>query len=271
MIKTLLKIEWRKVSRNRIFWMMLLINIIALILAFLGMQTLLTNANKSLQDSGVSGIPLLPAKIFIFPHIWHNITFVARFFKVFLAVVMIILVTNEYSYNTLRQNLITGLSRIQLIESKVIDAIILSATITLIILLFGLIAGIFNSSDYSLWDIVRKMNYLAAYFLMSLSFLSFAMMLAFIVKKAAPTIMILLVYSYILELIPAFKFSDTFGPFLPLRSINLLIEAPNTPVFELLNISSATSGIPFDKIIVVSIYTFIYWAVSYVVISKRDL
>jgi ABC-type transport system involved in multi-copper enzyme maturation permease subunit len=270
-MKSLLKIEWIKVSRNRIFWLMLAIYIVALILAFIGLQAMLENTNKSIEESGLASVPLLPTNIYLFPHIWHNITFVARFFKIFLAVVMIILVTNEYSYNTLRQNLMTGLSRLDLIKLKVLDVIILSAVSSFVILVFGWVTGVYYSSDYTFWDMLRKLNYVAAYFLMITGFLSFAMMLAFIVKKPAFTIMILLVYSYIIELIPAFKYSDTFGEYLPLRSMNLLIEAPNTPIFELLNVSSASSSIPFAHIVATVIYSLLFWAISYFVIKNRDL
>lgn len=270
-MKSLLKIEWIKVSRNRIFWVTLAIYIGALILAFLGLQAMLESTNKQIQDSGLASMPLLPTNIYLFPHIWHNITFVARFFKIFLAVVLIILVTNEYSYNTLRQNLMTGLSRLDLIKLKIIDVIILSAVSTLVVVVFGLITGVYYSADYTLWDMLRKLNYVAAYFIMTMGFLSFAMMLSFLIKKPAFTIMILLVYSYIIELIPAFKYSESFGEYLPLRSMNLLIEAPNTPIFELLNISSASSNIPLPHIVATLAYTAIFWAISYAVIKNRDL
>jgi len=270
-MKTLFNIEWIKVSRNRIFWFMLIIYIVALVLAFLGLQSILVNTNESIKESGLDALPLLPTNIYLFPHVWHNLTFVARFFKIFLAVVMIILVTNEYAYNTMRQGLMIGLTRLELIKLKVLDVIILSAVSTVVLIVFGLITGIANSSDYSMWDMLRKLNYVAAYFLMLVGFLSFAMMLAFLIKKPAFTILILLVYSYILELIPAFKYSETFGAYLPLRSMNLLIEAPNTPVFELLNISAASNHIPTDHIFVTMAYTVVFWTVSFLVIRKRDL
>jgi ABC-type transport system involved in multi-copper enzyme maturation permease subunit len=270
-MKSLLRIEWIKVSRNRIFWFMLVIYIVALVLAFLGLQSMLENTNQQIKESGLDALPLLPTNIYLFPHVWHNLTFVARFFKIFLAVVMIILVTNEYAYNTMRQSLMTGLSRLELIKLKVLDVVILSAVSTIILLVFGFITGVTYSTDYEIWDVLRKLNYVGAYFLMLVGFLSFAMMLAFLVKKPAFTIMILLVYSYILELIPAFKYSDSFGQYLPLRSMNLLIEAPNTPVFEMLNISSASSSIPTDHIIVTLIYIGVFWSVSYLVIRNRDL
>ncbi len=271
MILTLLKIEWRKVAKNRVFWAMLSIYFIALILALLGLQSLIEKTNVNLQQTGISSIPLLPTDIYFFPHIWHNITFVARFFKIFLAVVMIILVTNEYSYNTLRQHIITGLTRFQLIQSKIFDVLILSLSSVVLLFSFGLIMGFIHSSGFDLWDVLRKMNFLLAHFFQLVGFLSFAMMIAFIVKKSGLSIMILLVYSYILELIPAFKYSDSFGDYLPLRAMNMLIEAPDTPIFELLNINSKSNHIDMNHLLATILYTFAFWAVSYFIITKRDL
>jgi ABC-type transport system involved in multi-copper enzyme maturation permease subunit len=271
MITTLLKIEWRKVAKNRVFWAMFFIYFLALILALLGLQAMIVKTNENLQQTGIASIPLLPTNIYLFPHIWHNISFVARFFKILLAVVMIILVTNEYTYNTLRQHIITGLNRFEIIVAKIFDAIILSASSVVLLLVFGFIMGIINSTDYGMWDIFRKMNFLMAHFFQVLGFLSFAMMIAFIVKKSGLSIMLLLVYSYILELIPAFKYSDSFGDYLPLRSMNMLIEAPDTPIFELLNISSKSNHIDINHLAATVIYTFVFWGISYLVVSKRDL
>ncbi len=271
MIKKLLKIEWRKIAKNKVFWLMLSIYFIALILALLGLQSIILKTNRNLQETGIASIPLLPTNIYLFPHIWHNISFVARFFKIFLAVVMIILVTNEYTYNTLRQSLITGLSRGQIVLSKIFDALILSLASAILLLVFGLVMGSVYSSGFDLWDVVRKMNFLAAHFLMVFGFLSLAMMIAFIVKKAGLSIMILLVYAYIIELIPAFKYSDSFGDFLPLRSINLLIQAPNTTIFDFLHLSSQSNHISSIHIVVALVYTTLFCLVSYFVVRKRDL
>jgi len=271
MIITLLKIEWRKVAKNRIFWVMLLLSLAALVAALFGLQEILTKTNESLKSTELGNIPLLPTNIFVFPHVWHNITFIARFLKIFLAVVMIILVTNEYTYNTLRQNLITGLSKRDLVASKAIDAIILAAVSTLVVFVFGMIMGFLNSDDFFFSDIFRKINYLGAYFIMLVGFLSFAMMIAFIVKKAAFSIMIILVYSYILELVFAFKYEDTIGNYLPLRNFNLLIEAPNIPAFQTIGISSFSYGIPTTNLILSFVYIAVFWGVSFLILQKRDL
>jgi len=271
MIITLLKIEWRKVAKNRIFWAMLFLSFAALIAALLGLQAIIEQTNSSLKETQFGDLPLLPTNIFIFPHVWHNIAFIARFLKIFLAVVMIILVTNEYTYNTLRQNLITGLSKKDLIAAKAIDAIILAATSTVILIIFGFIMGFISSEDLLMRDILRKINYIGAYFIMVVGFLSFAMMIAFIVKKAAFSIMILLVYSYILELVFAFKYEDTFGNYLPLRNFNLLVEAPNIPAFQTMGISNYSYGIPTTNLILSFVYIGIFWGVSFLILKKRDL
>lgn len=271
MIKTLFKVEWRKISRNRVFWAMLGLSLAALIAALLGLQSAIESTNSQLDDTQFAGISLLPTNIFIFPHIWHNIAFIGKYLKIFLGVVMIILVTNEYTYNTLRQNLITGLSKTQLIGSKVIDALLLAGVSTLILFVFGLIMGTYSSEEFDFSDIFRKINYLAGYFVAVLGFLSFAMMIAFIVKKSAFSIMILLVYSYILEQVPALKYSETFGSYLPLSNFNALIEAPDIPIFQTLGISNFSIGIPMNHLALAFVYLGVFWGISLLIIKRRDL
>jgi len=49
--------------------------------------------------------------IFNFPYIWHFNTYIAAILKLFLAIVIVSMMANEYSYGTLKQNLIDGLSK----------------------------------------------------------------------------------------------------------------------------------------------------------------
>jgi hypothetical protein len=45
------------------------------------------------------------------PFIWHFNTYIAAILKLFLAIVIVSMMANEYSYGTLKQNLIDGLSK----------------------------------------------------------------------------------------------------------------------------------------------------------------
>ena len=49
--------------------------------------------------------------IFNFPYIWHFNTWVASTIKFFLLLVIVSMTANEYSYKTLKQNLIDGISK----------------------------------------------------------------------------------------------------------------------------------------------------------------
>ena len=66
--------------------------------------------------------------IFSFPGIWHNVTYVAGFFKFFLAILVAILVSGEYEYRTIRQNIIDGMSRLEFFKSKIITLFLISLT-----------------------------------------------------------------------------------------------------------------------------------------------
>jgi hypothetical protein len=54
--------------------------------------------------------------IFNFPFIWHFNTYIAAILKLFLAIVIVSMMANEYSYGTLKQNLIDGMSKKEFIH-----------------------------------------------------------------------------------------------------------------------------------------------------------
>ena len=63
--------------------------------------------------------------IFNFPFIWHFNTYIAAILKIFLAIVIVSMMSNEYSYRTLKQNLIDGLSKKEFVLSKFRELIFL--------------------------------------------------------------------------------------------------------------------------------------------------
>src|SRR5210317_2559898 len=108
-------------------------------------------------DIGPIEFHLAEQGIFNFPLIWHFNSFIAAFFKLFLAVVIVSMISNEYSNRTLKQNLIDGLSKEEFIASKVIVVAVFSALSTLFVALISLILGMIYS-DYTELSIVFQ-NY----------------------------------------------------------------------------------------------------------------
>jgi len=270
-MKRLFRIELRKIIHNRIFWITIGGYIVTLLLILLGMRKQLLKINESLAEGSKGFIPMLPTEIYSFPHVWHNLAYIASFLMIFLAVVMVILVTNEFAYNTMRQNLINGMSRLELVLSKFVDAIMLSLIATILIFLFGLISGFLTTSNLEFGDVFSKLPYIGAYFLMVLGFLTFAMMLAFLIKKPALVLGVLLLYNYIAEPITAWKFSESIGNYLPLKSLNFLVEVPDIALFSFFGAGPKFHGIQFTFVALSIAYTAIFFGVSYYIIKRRDL
>ena len=115
--------------------------------------------------------------IFNFPFIWHFNTYIAAILKFFLAIVIVSMVSNEYSYRTLKQNLIDGLSKKEFILSKFLTVLLFAVVSTLFVLIVSIVLGM-SFSDKLEWDVIfYDLEYLGAYFLKLVAFFSFCLFL----------------------------------------------------------------------------------------------
>jgi ABC-2 type transport system permease protein len=266
----LITIEWIKISRNRVFWVTLGAYVLTMIAVLIGMRAAIININESMAEA-TNGMTVLPSEIYKFPHVWHNLAFIGKFLKIFIGILMILLVTNEFYYNTLRQNVINGLTKLEFVWAKFIDGLLLALVATFVLFVFGLIAGFINTPEIAFDKIVQKMIFLPGYFLMVVGYLTMIIMLSFLLKKAVLSMGILMVYSYIAEPLLAWWQSDTIGPYLPNQAFNGLIIAPKTPLFTLFNVKTASNGVDPINIGLTLAYTALFFAISYWVIKRRDL
>ncbi len=225
--------------------------------------------------------------IFNFPFIWHFNSWIAAILKLFLAIVIVSMMANEYSNRTLKQNLIDGLSKKEFVLSKFLTVVGFAIISTLFVFVVSLILGLFFS-DYNEFGIIfSDIEYLLAYFIKLLGFFSFCLFLGVLVKRSAFALGFLLIWSIAEGIIYAiFKwkmFKDTdiaesIMQFFPLASMANLIKEPFS---RLGAVQSAASqlGEAFDKdysvqpltllIVLVWTFLFIYW--SYLIIKRRDL
>lgn len=226
--------------------------------------------------------------IFNFPYIWHFNAWVAAWLKIFLAIVIVSLVANEYSYRTLKQNLIDGLSKKEFITSKVLVVILFSAVSTIFLFIVSLILGLIFS-DYNEFSIIfSDMQYLFAYFLKLVAFFSFCMFLAILVKRSAFALgflglwqvvegLVAILFQYIKVKTGTNLFESVYN-FFPLNAMwDLIVE----PISRLGVAQSAANqlgekwqqnyDVQWQTILIVLCWTalFIYW--SYALLRKRDL
>ncbi len=225
--------------------------------------------------------------IFNFPYIWHFTTYMAAILKLFLAVVIVSMVSNEYSYRTLKQNLIDGLSKKEFVLSKFLTVLLFALISTIFVFFVSLILGLMFS-DYNQIDIIfSQMQYIGAYFLKLVAFFSFCLFLGILVKRSAFALGFLIVWQVVEWLLygllkwQIFKDSeiaDQVSRIFPLNAMANLIKEPfsrlgaiQSAATQLGENFTKTYQVGYLNILIVSVWTalFIYW--TYALLKKRDL
>ncbi|KOP36304.1 ABC transporter permease [Flavobacterium sp. WLB] len=225
--------------------------------------------------------------IFNFPFIWHFNTYVAAILKLFLAIVIVSMMANEYSYGTLKQNLIDGLSKKEFILSKFLTVVLFSVASTVFIFVMSLILGLIFSSYTELDIIFSDLDYLLAFFVKLTGFFSFCLFLGILVKRSAFALGFLLVWNIIEAIIrgylafTVFPDSDTdekITQFLPLESMANLIVNPGPRLSIVKNIGTQMGintdidySVSYFAILIVLIWTFLFVYFSYKLLKNRDL
>lgn len=264
----LLKIELKKLIHNKVFWVLAGLYVLIIATTFFGVQTFI---NEIVKDAGKSApIPVSKISLYDFPDIWHNLTFLAGFLKMLLGIIVIIFITNEYSYRTIRQNIITGLSRFDFLMSKLLSIATISLFATILLYIIGIILGFMNTKDVTLTMFFGKSSFLFAYFLELFAFMVFALLLGILVKRSGFAIGLLALYYYIIENWLNYKLPEGWGDFLPLRAVARLIDIPNTSLMKLFGLNFR-EYIAAQDIIVVSSYTALFIYLMFLILRKRDL
>lgn len=225
--------------------------------------------------------------IFNFPYIWHFNTYIAAILKLFLAIVIVSMMSNEYSYRTLKQNLIDGLSKKEFILSKFLTVLLFATISTIFIFLVTLILGLVFSDYKEIGIIFSGLQYIGAYFLKLVAFFSFCLFLGILVKRSAFALGFLIVWQIVEWLaygIMKWQFfkdtdiADHISIIFPLNAMSNLIKEPfsrlgavQSAATQLGEDFSKTYEVGYLNVLIVLVWTglFIYW--SYAILKKRDL
>jgi ABC-type transport system involved in multi-copper enzyme maturation permease subunit len=278
-MKRLLSIELQKIWKNRASRVLtisyfVILSFIALIASI---KFNIGNFKLHLAEMG----------IFNFPFIWHFNTYIASFLKFFLAIVIVSMMANEYSYGTLKQNLIDGMSKKEFIQSKFLTVVLFALSSTVFIFIMSLLLGFSFSSYTEIGIAFSDLEYLLAYFVKLVGFFSFCLFLGILVKRSAFALGFLLVWSIlegIVKGILTFKiFPDSnkaqyITQFFPLESMSNLIKEPFTRFSIVKSIGNQIGvnnikdySVHWYDILIVLSWTVIFILMSYKLLKKRDL
>ncbi|MFY0606295.1 MAG: hypothetical protein JXR10_06240 [Cyclobacteriaceae bacterium] len=274
MIKAL-RLEWLKVKNYKTFWILLGMYFLALTIVCFGGMFLLEYLKS--QGADFEGIDPTILPIYDFPDIWQNMTYLGSFLKVLLAFIVIISITNDLTYNTLRQNIIDGTSKKEYLIGKM--SMIISMALASMIFVF--FAGLINGAMYShVWGaeyILEGSSFLLAYAYDIIIFCCFAFLLSLLIKKSGFVIVIVFLYSLMFEPIfavilenqPDIKatFIPHLVPFLPIKALNNLIAVP----FPRYIFREIVDYIPFKALAIATAWLGIYITGIMYILIKRDL
>lgn len=256
----LIKIEYKKIIPYTTFWVIFGLFFIFTPIVFYGAGQI-----------KIEGFPIDFATMYNFPNVWNNITYIASWFNLLIGMLLVILVCNEFSFKTFRQNVIDGQSKADFIVSKILlmTSFALFSTIYLFIIgaLFGFVSG---GSESFLTDI----KYLLIYLIQALGYMSVGLIIAVLIRSSAMAI-ITFICSILAESIIRALVPDFIDQYFPMKIISNLTPFPTPDGMMMAEIKGAV--IPPDvmslntTLIIAVVYIFVFWGVSYFILTKKDI
>lgn len=274
----LIKIEWQKIWLHRSSKILLLAYFL-----ILSSMALIASIEFTI---GKTPIRIADQGIFNFPYIWHFNTYIASWLKIFLAIVIVSMISNEYTYGTLKQNLIDGFSKKEFLASKIFMVLIFSLVSVLFVFVMTMVLG-YRFSSYTATSIVfTDISFLAAYGLKLMGFFMFCLFLGIWIKRSAFALGFLFVWfvveSIIYGLLYKFvnpDFAYHVKKFFPLESFSNLIKEPFTRLEFIKAIESTIAGeevtrahgVSIEGMLISLAWVVIFVLISYRMLLKRDL
>ena len=277
-MKRLLQIEFIKLWNNK--------SSRVLILAYFLLLTSIALVAAIKFDIGPVKFHLAEQGIFNFPYIWHFNTFITAFFKLFLAIVIVSMMANEYSNKTIKQNLIDGLSKKEFILSKFLTVISFALISTLFVFVVSMILGLIYSDYNELSIIFSDMEFLLAFFVKLVGFFSFCLFLGILVKRSAFALGFLFLWQVFEGFVRGMirwklfdgETTDAVMSIFPLNAMFNLIKEPFSRLGAVQTVADQIGEelaldyhVQFYEILIVIGWTAIFVYLSYALLKMRDL
>lgn len=271
-MKRLIGLEWAKVSSYGLFRVILILTLSLFFLTVFAFSRI---------DISVPGFTW--RNLFRFPDVWSSFAWVASWFNLLLAILVITIAGNEFSGRTLRQQVITGLSRKEWLAGKGILITGLALFGMVMVLLAGLIFGFILTGNLRAGLIFENIGILPVYMLQAVAYMVLAMLFVSVLRTNALSIILYLLYFIIIEPVMRGLCPVEVRSWFPVKIISHL-----TPLPEFLKVASGDgmsgNAMSFEDmglmarqlegpvtIIMALVYITLFGFLTYLVVKKRDL
>lgn len=259
----LLKIEWLKIRKYLAF--LLISGFFFLGIFFANYMVFLFK--KNVVDEVPGSQLLYSGAPYGFYKVWETTTYVSSFFLMLPALLIVILITNEYNFKTHRQNIIDGWSRFEFLKVKLALAVIFALASTLLVILVALLFGLSSGTSFSFNGIEN-----IAYFLLkALTYNMVGILIALLTRRSGIAIAVFFVYTIVENGVSWALYGlaiwikkehgtdiTNVGNYLPMNASDSLQSSP----FDRLT-SAASSMLPSNKEMVVLAFALAYLVLFY--------
>ncbi len=239
----LLKIEWLKLKNYAAFIVLSLFFLLGILVS----NYAVFYTKKNLIDKADPTGMIASASPYDFAHTWQTTSYVSGFLLLLPGLLLILLLTNEFSFRTHRQNIIDGWSRKNFIEVKIVMALLTAIIATLLVVLTALLFGFASGSSFS----TEGIENVGFFFLKSLSYNMIALLIGVLVRKTGFAIGLFFIYMGVenilsvmlqglsIKLKADYQFDiGNMGDYLPMNASDGLLHFPKNPISDLANNSS---------------------------------
>lgn len=269
-MRQILHTEWLKLKSYKAFLILSLFFIIGV----LATNYIVYTTYQNMVVKSKAGMLLGDFKPFDFDYVWQTVSYTAGYLLILPVLLVIILVTNEFAFRTVRQNIIDGWQREQFFNAKLMLVVLFSIVSLLIVIITGLIFGCQGTNAFSF----TGFSHVGYFFLKALSYMMIALLLSCWIRKTGFTFGVFFIYmgveNIIAELLDAgaMKIKElhkidlgSLGDYLPMNASDGLLFFPSNPLKEM-----AAENMPTQHIYVGLIFATGYLLLFYF-LSKRNL
>ena len=234
----LLKIEWMKIKGYNAF--IILSSFFALGVITVNYIVFIVNKKIVSEASAANIVGVFSP--YNFDKTWQTTSYAAGWLLLLPALLLIILLTNEFTFRTHRQNIIDGWSRQQFIQVKIMMALIAAVLSTVLVFLTALTFGIFSGSSFSAYGI----SHVGYFFLKALSYNMIAILISVLIRRTGFAIGVFFIYmgfeNFVSQLLDVWSIHlrrqndidlGSMGDYLPMNSADGLLSFPENPLKSL--------------------------------------
>jgi hypothetical protein len=216
-IRKLIRIEQIKILNYIPFQILLGLYIVAIVLGLV---------IYPLIDKQIPVISL--SDLFRFPDVWPFMTWITEPYNILLALIVIMITTNEFSNHTFKTQVIFGLGRRELLTQKIVLIVLLALLATLLIGSTSILLGLTHSYKITPAIVFENSWMLLPYFLSSVNYMIIGLFIALLIRNTAMSILSFIGFRTFIEPVLFLIFREKeIRWFFPMRANTQLTPLPD--------------------------------------------